>query len=178
MSATPEPHTYAVGPRYRNMLLFSAIPLSLAMALFTAGFVVGGLRGPDGDLSMATCGGGLLAVWAAAAWGNFAALCRTALRVTAEGVTFSRPGLALEAAWADVERIDGHNRQPSLVLRRGAATHIGWWDRMLRATSSSHREIDRRIPLYMFDWDTTSPLYCEIALHAPHLLPSAPIKQH
>ncbi|KAB8142225.1 hypothetical protein F8S13_14630 [Chloroflexia bacterium SDU3-3] len=169
MSTSPEPHTYAVGPRYCKMLLFSAIPLSLAMAIFALVLIARDQCGP---------GVALLAVWLAAAWGNLAALRRTVLRVTAEGIAFNRPGLALEAAWADAERIDERYRQHSLLLRRGAATHMGMWTRMLRATSTSYREVDRRIPLYMFDWDAHSPLYRDIVLHAPHLLPSAPLGQH
>ncbi|KAB8142226.1 hypothetical protein F8S13_14635 [Chloroflexia bacterium SDU3-3] len=172
MATPPNQQTYTVEPSYRKASLIGAwVGVACALLLVLGVFALGARSGVLTTWTSYLLPSGLFLVFAASTlWGSTYRLRDTRLQVSARGITYTAPGLCIDAPWEAIERIEEPTRQATCIVGKGADAKLAPWMQIVKAVATASREVDRRIPLYMFGWDAHSPLCREVSRRVPHLL--------
>ena len=158
---------YRVWRSYHQVTIYIAIALLPLLAFVPIAALLTDLK-KSGTISFGTIALSLALVISPliAVWYAWYAKTDPYLLLSANGLEYYGRGITIKTSWQNTKEITSANGFPSLLLHRPSVTYLS---PLLRRDLS----LDRRIPLYLFEYTAHSELAHDLRQYAPHLFAKA-----
>lgn len=165
-----EPTTHTVLLEHQRTALFGAglfaIFLLIPMALMVFQIINNETSPTSVIVIMFLMAALIYNLWITRRWAK-----ETQLIISHKSVIYKSTGITIITSWSNIETISGRLGRETLILHKSSASYISPMMSLLRATTTTNRNIDRQIPLYVFGLSKKSDLLVRLAKeHAPELL--------